>query len=220
MGDLHREEVAFFGRITAAFTHEVKNVLAIVKENAGLMEDFLTLAGSESMPHRERILRAISSIQEQADRGVELSNRLNRFAHTTDQVRPTFDLGELVCQLSILVQRFARLKEVEIKISVPARHIVVETNPVRCQLLLLTGLECCWNTGSVTEVTLRVEDPGAGEVALSFSCSGSRASPAQLMERIRTGPEWERLGVLVEDLRGRIEPTPPEALFTVVLPRS
>ena len=34
----------FFGRIAASVAHEIKNVLAIVNENAGLLEDFTVMA--------------------------------------------------------------------------------------------------------------------------------------------------------------------------------
>jgi hypothetical protein len=37
-------KAAFMGRITAGVTHEMKNVLAIIKESAGLMEDFLKIS--------------------------------------------------------------------------------------------------------------------------------------------------------------------------------
>ena len=37
--DTDKRQVAFFGRMTAGITHEMKNVLAIIKESSGLMQD-------------------------------------------------------------------------------------------------------------------------------------------------------------------------------------
>jgi hypothetical protein len=34
----------FYGKITASVSHEIKNVLAIINENAGLLEDFTFMA--------------------------------------------------------------------------------------------------------------------------------------------------------------------------------
>lgn len=220
MGDLHREEVAFFGRITAAFTHELKNVLAIVKENAGLMEDFLGLPAFGAVPHKERLLRAIQSIRDQTDRGVDLSNRLNRFAHTTDNDRLKVDLCDLTRHLAVLVERFARLREVKLTVPASSAPVPVETNPVRCQLVLLTGLECCWNTDQVSEVELKAAERESGEAVLLFSAVGKAGSPKELMERVTVSADWERLAMLAEDLGGRVEASLPEALFAVVLPRS
>ena len=89
-------EVAFFGRITAAFTHEMKNVLAIIKESAGLMEDLLALSQNAAFPHQERFVRSLATIEAQAKRGIELSNRLNRFAHSPDEAFATVDLNEML----------------------------------------------------------------------------------------------------------------------------
>ena len=34
----------FFGKMTASISHEIKNVLAIINENAGLLEDLALMA--------------------------------------------------------------------------------------------------------------------------------------------------------------------------------
>jgi len=34
----------FFGKMTASISHELKNVLAIINENAGLLEDLCAMA--------------------------------------------------------------------------------------------------------------------------------------------------------------------------------
>ena len=39
MKDNENGEIVFFGKITAGITHEMKNVLAIIKESSGLVED-------------------------------------------------------------------------------------------------------------------------------------------------------------------------------------
>ncbi len=51
MNNRDLSETAFMGKITAAITHEMKNVLAIIKESAGLMEDLLSVAKDDSFQH-------------------------------------------------------------------------------------------------------------------------------------------------------------------------
>jgi hypothetical protein len=36
---LGRQGLQFFGKISASVSHEIKNVLAVIGENAGLLED-------------------------------------------------------------------------------------------------------------------------------------------------------------------------------------
>ena len=44
MKQRNEKELEFFGKITAGITHEMKNVLAIIKKSAGLMEDIMSLS--------------------------------------------------------------------------------------------------------------------------------------------------------------------------------
>ncbi len=79
---MNQRETAFMGRVTAGVTHELKNVLAIIKESAGLIEDILALNKDLAGPHQEKVVRVLSNIRQQVDRGVDLSSRLNAFAHS------------------------------------------------------------------------------------------------------------------------------------------
>ena len=112
-GDL--SEIAFMGKITAGVTHEMKNVLAIIRESAGLMEDLLSVAKDDSFPAREKFLKILSGIDDQVTRGVGLANALNQFAHGPDQPLATVDMNGLIDQLVFLCQRFALSKRLHLK---------------------------------------------------------------------------------------------------------
>ncbi|MHC1725627.1 MAG: hypothetical protein AB9866_06425 [Syntrophobacteraceae bacterium] len=218
MEDFKSMELSFFGKMTAGFTHEVKNVLAIIKENAGLMEDILFMAKGGSLPNIERLSRAIASIREQADRGVELSNRLNRFAHSADYPRVRVDLNTLLDQLSLLAQRFARLKEVTLEVALADQPIQVETCPVCLQMALFTGLECCWNAmPSGGCVSLHVMKRG-GDAAIGFSCRSSPVSGLEFMDAISPSQDWAKLNETVKILGAGLETGQPGYHFTIVLP--
>lgn len=218
MEDFKSMELSFFGKMTAGFTHEVKNVLAIIKENAGLMEDILLMARGGSPPNLERLSRAIASIREQADRGVELSSRFNRFAHSADHPRVRLDLNMVLDHLSLLVERFARLKEVKLEVVFSDQPAQVETSPVSLQLALFTALECCWNKLSAGAcVCLEVMKKG-NEAAIGFSCRNSPVSGPELMEKISPSPEWSKLHDTVKVLGGRVEIGLPGHHFALILP--
>lgn len=53
MKENENSEIVFFGKITAGITHEMKNVLAIIKESSGLMEDLILLRPEDDFPHKE-----------------------------------------------------------------------------------------------------------------------------------------------------------------------
>nr|HID60127.1 hypothetical protein [Desulfobacterales bacterium] len=97
--DLEAKEVAFFSKITAGITHEIKNVLVIVKESSGSMEDFLSLCQAGSFPYLDKISSPLCTIRGQVLRGVELGGLLNQFAHSPDKTVASRNLNELVEQL-------------------------------------------------------------------------------------------------------------------------
>jgi len=42
---LHKKELEFFGKITACISHELNNVLSIINEYTGLLEDLMLTCG-------------------------------------------------------------------------------------------------------------------------------------------------------------------------------
>ena len=54
MNKIERKEVVFFGKITAGITHEIKNVLAIIQESSGLMEDILAVTEDDTFSNKDK----------------------------------------------------------------------------------------------------------------------------------------------------------------------
>lgn len=166
-------EVAFLGRMTAAFTHEMKNVLAIIKESAGLMEDLLFLSQGAEFPQKDRFVRCLTAIQEQTKRGVEMSSRLNRLAHTPDQEVATVDLIEILEQVVFLSGRFARLKGVTLSLSPHEAALNVVVSPLKLQMAVFGCLECCWrNMTAGGNVALSATTKGR-EAVVTFCCQNA-----------------------------------------------
>ncbi|GAB7022318.1 ATP-binding protein [Salidesulfovibrio brasiliensis] len=109
-----RERLKFFGRVTASATHDLKNVLAIVNENAGLLEDLCLLAERGQLTP-DRLTHASGRIREQVNRGNGIIRRLNDFAHTPDVDETNVDLAEAALLAAGLSARFAQLRETSIE---------------------------------------------------------------------------------------------------------
>lgn len=166
-------EVAFLGRITAAFTHEMKNVLAIIKESAGLMEDLFFLGQEVPFPHRDRLIRCLTTIQAQTKRGVELSGRLNRFAHSPDEAVATVDLNAMLEQIVLLSERFARLKGIALSLNPHEAALNVLVSPMGLQMVLFECLERCWESmGPGGNVNVSVAPKGK-EAVVTFCCQNA-----------------------------------------------
>ncbi|MCB2211351.1 hypothetical protein KQI52_04505 [bacterium] len=125
------DDLAFFGRISAGVTHELNNVVSIIEQVTGLLEDQLYSANAGGTLDVDKLQSVHDRIMTQIDRGVELIHNLNRFSHTVDEAERDTDLNELMAILSVLGRRFAALKNVSFDVSLSTASIIVRCSPYR-----------------------------------------------------------------------------------------
>lgn len=139
-----QHEVAYLGRMTAGLTHEMKNVLATIKETAGLISDLLPFYSTQPVVLREKFEHTlVPRILEQVRRGVEISTRLNRLAHTMDHSPTEIEVDDLLDEVLFLMSRFARLKQVALTLSPKTGNWSVLTHPLRLELVLAAAVDYC-----------------------------------------------------------------------------
>jgi signal transduction histidine kinase len=215
MQDYEQKEIAFLGRITAAGTHEIKNVLATIKESSGLMEDLMALSRDTPMPYKEKFQNTLSVIQNQVRRGTDISDQLNRFAHSTDAQVDKIDLHAAVEHLISLAQRFARLKNVVLKTDPPSMPMTALVRPVRLLMTLFGCIECCLSVlAPGTEIHMGVGKTD-GRFVLSVSCKGDVPS---LSQALSTDDRWPDLTGMAESFGGAIELDAEDPCIRLYLP--
>ena len=137
---LGQSGIAYFGRTTASVSHELKNALAIIKENAGLIEDYLLMAekGMPIAPEKFKMITGRIGVQTQ--RADKLIKDMNRFAHSSDNHCTSTDLNELAGLFVALSHREAAMRQVELALSSSKSPAMVTTSP----FLLLTLMGRCF----------------------------------------------------------------------------
>ncbi len=187
------DEAAFFGKVTASTTHELQNVLAIIKENTGLMEDFIKM-GSENLPDLlERVTRCLGKIKEQAYRGVDLTSGLNGFAHTTDRLLGPVNIYQIAKRLIFLTKRVFLQKGRQIVLIDCENAPSFETDPVLFQTLLWNCLECLVEIQDLTadiRVTIINSDAGKG-IDLCFE--DLALDNASFNQKLQGSAKWANL---------------------------
>jgi C4-dicarboxylate-specific signal transduction histidine kinase len=138
---MKQKEIAMIGRISAAMTHEMRNILAIIRESSGLMQDILALSEESAFPHRHKFANALGKIEKHVRRGDEIVTQFNAFAHSMDEPRDRVEVKELIGQVAILMQRFARAKQVTLSAETHDRAPSIYTNPLRLMLVLAACVE-------------------------------------------------------------------------------
>ncbi|MGD2271760.1 MAG: hypothetical protein PVI06_15265 [Desulfobacterales bacterium] len=155
--------IGFFGTVMASISHELKNRIAIIKEQAGLLKDYSAMSEQGQKISTERLGRLGQGLSEQVVKADTVLKYMNQFAHSVDVIVQPTDLNDLL-RLSIsLAKHFAELHRIIIKLPAAAPPVQITTSP-----FFLTNL--IW---LCLEMLIRVADrPGAIELDLVKKAKG------------------------------------------------
>jgi C4-dicarboxylate-specific signal transduction histidine kinase len=131
----------FFGKISASISHEIKNVLAIINENAGLLEDFTSMADRGVPIDSARLKVMAESVKKQIGRADAILRNMNRFAHSIDQTATTVNLNQTMELIIALTARFALMQGVRVDLQLPDNPVKLDTAPYILMNLLWLCLE-------------------------------------------------------------------------------
>ena len=149
----------FFSRISASISHEIKNVLAIVNENAGLLEDFTLMADRGKPIDPARLKMMAAAVKRQVGRADEIIKNMNRFAHSIDQTTLTVDLDQMFELFIALTARFAAMRGVKVDLQLPESPLTIPTAPFFLMNLLWLCLDFSMSaSGDEKRVELVVEE--------------------------------------------------------------
>ena len=120
--------IQFFGQISASATHEIKNALAIINENAGLLGDLSMMPQNEHSLTPKRAHVIAQKVTKHVQRADLVLKKLNRLSHSADQVTQIEDLEEIVCFVLDLTSRLVEQHGVIIEVASPESPVIVDTN--------------------------------------------------------------------------------------------
>jgi C4-dicarboxylate-specific signal transduction histidine kinase len=214
MNGSQHPEAAFLATMTASATHEVRNVLAIIKESAGLIEDLIHVFVKKGTLDDEKISRAVERIDAQVKRGADLLTNLNRLSHTLDSDRAVLDLDAEVEQVVFLSQRFARKRGQRIVANPPEGEARVSVHPLHLHMALFSAAECCME-----------ELPQGAAITISVGSGGGRPAVefrGVTEDRAVVGPSegeaWARVREWTESLGAELRRSETGFGMRILLP--
>ncbi len=159
------EGVRFFGEMSASVSHEIKNVLAVINENAGLLADMLLMQANGVSLDSGRLDRMARSIAGQVRRGDAVVKGLNRFAHSADDARETVDVVDALHFMITLAGRLIAKHGPPPQITAPADAVNAHTNRFFLEYLVWACLRRAMQAASVEHpVAIAVENGDRGIV--------------------------------------------------------
>jgi signal transduction histidine kinase len=166
----------FFGAIVRSLSHQLTNVLAIITELTGLIEDSLDAAGQGAALDPAKLRNAVGRIAKQLERGNGYIRQLNRFGHSVDHPATTMEAGEILERVMAYCQRFATLRKMSLSHSRPEADVAMEGSPFDLQHVLFRCLDAVLSaSGEGAELAVALEAARGGA---RFTFSGPPAAQA------------------------------------------
>ena len=153
----------FFGKMSASISHEIKNVLAVINENAGLLDDF-TLMAQRGVPlDPARLNKLAATVQKHVSRGDGIIKKMNRLAHSIDQTVTSVDPAEIIDLFISLTDRLTAMRSVAVEPKLHESTIKIKTSPFLLLNLLWLCLEFAMGAGSGAQrIELSTEQTATG----------------------------------------------------------
>jgi len=160
--------VLVFAKISASISHEIKNTLSIINENAGLLEDFAHMAEEDSGVAVERLFSITKTTAKQVERSNTIMQNLNRFAHSADTSLGHGNLEDLLSLVVALTSRQADMRNIRTTLSCPS-EIAVTTHLISLEsLFYLTLLTLFISTEKVSDLAIDVTSE-ASKISIVFT---------------------------------------------------
>lgn len=126
---IDRIGLKFFGAIAASISHEIKNHMAIINEQAGLLEDLIHMAERGAEIDAGRLKRLAASVKSQVAQTDDIIRNMNRFAHAVSPHGQPTDLNDLLKLLTELCKRIADVQGVQVRLQPAPTAVNVPTSP-------------------------------------------------------------------------------------------
>ncbi|MFO7644647.1 MAG: hypothetical protein R6W95_09720 [Desulfosarcina sp.] len=213
MNNAAKDGLRFFGRMSAAISHDLKNTLSIMNESAGLIEDLALLTEKGRPLDPQRIHQLGATIKRQIQRNDGIVRNMNQFAHSVDNPLKEISLASSLEMLLSICRRLTDARGIAVSVAPPDREIAIVTRPFYLYHLVWRLLE--WSldyAGAGKRLVLQI-DPVPGAVRLvcrgleGLTETGAGQCPPS---------QWHDLLVLLE---GRIEVAADQQSVAAVLPQ-
>jgi len=163
IGKICAEGLSFLGKTNRLISHELKNILAIISETLGLVDELMKLSetGMELKPGK---LSSLSeSIIEEVERANAIIRNMNTFAHSVDEFITEVDIGQAVSLVIEFCQYDSALRKTKLHLS-KSESCVIYTSPFFLEMLIY----------QVLAYVLRGADT-EDEIRISFDCKDNDA---------------------------------------------
>lgn len=177
-------DLAFFGKINASISHELKNILATISEASGLLNDLAELVEKGKTVDMGMFKTCSRGIEEEIQRGFETVKGMNAFSHSVDKIITEVSIVELVKRMIEIAGYLSYASKVRLLVS---EHTdpVISTSPFRLQQMIYQALVFAFKmTGPEEEIRISIDWGDNNDVTIAFSDIGELGDAKFPVEQI------------------------------------
>jgi signal transduction histidine kinase len=204
-------DLMFFGKVNASISHELKNILAIISETAGLMTDLLALAAKGKKVESETLMTCGEDIVEEIQRGFSTIKQMNVFSHSVDEMVREIDLHEMLDLVIGITGFLSYTGKVSLEKASGGKCPVV-TNPFRLQHVIYELLIAIFRSiGPRGEIRIKAAPVDNDHFRIAFS----RIDP-----KIEEALPLENFNQIARSINARLHADNDGQTFNLEIPRS
>lgn len=207
-----REELRFFGNVSAAISHEINNRIAVINEKAGLLTDLSVMMAQGREIDVTRFEVQSKKIVEQVQLAKQTVRNLNRFAHSVDVSRTRIEAAEVLELVVALYARKASVAEAVLSISESCEPVTITSSPFFLETLIGRAIDVALSrVDDARTVIIGVESTREGITVQLRGLTG-------LTEPIEFPEENQDVPALLECLGARYRSEPDGTALLLEIP--
>ena len=140
IGKICAEGLSFFGITNRLISHELKNILAIISETLGLVDELLKLSESGTDLEPGKLGSLSESVIEEVERANGIIRNMNAFAHSVDELIGEVDISRILGLMIGICKLNAASKNMTISL-VDDGACIITTSPLFLQNLIYRVLD-------------------------------------------------------------------------------
>lgn len=164
--------LSFFGRMTANLSHEINNVITIIGEVSGLLDDLLLLAEKGRPLDTEKLKSLSENIKRQTRRGKALITEMNFLGHSVDEPSMQVDLNLVAGHIESLARRIAERKGGVLEVRRFDRPVMAVCSPFDLLQSVFWCLDMALEAGAVSAPICIAVTAGGHGPSLSIRSAG------------------------------------------------
>lgn len=153
---MHNSEC--IGRLVNSATHDVRNVLAVIRESVGLAQDILART-DPAMPRLQRLLQALQTVQEQVGHGAALAEGMGYLGqcaeYAQDNSEPGCDLCRIAQDFCTMAARRGKACALLLSCRPAAEPVLSPVAPLEVFRALLSVFDACVAVGGGVSLCFR-----------------------------------------------------------------